>query len=50
MMDEKDRKRGMTLGADQFLWRPIEPDALLAAVGRCLPVKGMNRHGDHLDR
>jgi two-component system cell cycle response regulator len=42
MMDEKDRKLGLTLGADQFLWRPIEPDALLAAVGRCLPVKGMS--------
>lgn len=36
MLDEKDRARGLALGAARFLMRPIEPDALLAEVRACL--------------
>lgn len=36
MMDEKDRRRGLALGADRFLRRPIEPETLLAEIRGCL--------------
>ena len=36
MMDEADRKRGLALGADRFLFRPTEPLTLLAEIGACL--------------
>jgi two-component system cell cycle response regulator len=39
MMDEKDRKLGLALGADRFLRRPIEPEELLAEVRACLHQK-----------
>lgn len=40
MMDEADRKRGLELGADRFLWRPIEPELLLSEIHHCLHLKG----------
>ena len=36
MMDEKDRRRGLALGADRFLRRPIEPETLPAEIRGCL--------------
>jgi two-component system chemotaxis response regulator CheY len=33
---EKDRLRGMSLGADEFLAKPLSADTLLSAVGRLL--------------
>ena len=34
--DEASRAKGLALGADRFLFRPIEPQALLAAIEGCL--------------
>lgn len=39
-LDEKDRRKGLALGADLFLWRPIEPEALLAEIAGCFHRKG----------
>jgi two-component system cell cycle response regulator len=39
MLDEKDRAAGLALGADRFLWRPIEPEVLLAEIEACLLEK-----------
>ena len=36
MTNEKDRATGLALGAVRFLFRPIEPDALLAEIESCL--------------
>ena len=36
MMGEEDRKRGLKMGANRFLRRPVEPEALLAEVRACL--------------
>src|SRR6202044_2113809 len=36
MTDERDRVAGLALGAARFLFRPIEPDALLAEIEACL--------------
>src|SRR4051812_21456089 len=33
---EKDRQRGMSLGADEYLPKPLSADVLLAAVDRLL--------------
>jgi two-component system cell cycle response regulator len=40
MMADKDRGRGLALGADRFLRRPIEPEVLLAEIRTCLGEKG----------
>jgi two-component system cell cycle response regulator len=40
MMTEKDRDRGLALGANRFLRRPIEPEVLLAEIQTCLGEKG----------
>jgi two-component system cell cycle response regulator len=34
--DEQSRRIGLELGADRYLIRPIEPEALLAAIRECL--------------
>ncbi len=34
--DEKTRAKGLTLGADRFLFRPLAPQALLAEIESCL--------------
>jgi two-component system cell cycle response regulator len=36
MTDEKARAMGLALGAARFLFRPVEPDALLAEIEACL--------------
>ena len=36
MLTEKDRAKGLALGAARFLIRPIEPEALLAEIQACL--------------
>jgi two-component system, cell cycle response regulator len=36
MCEDEDRARGLGLGADQFLVRPIDPQQLLAAIESCL--------------
>lgn len=36
LTNETDRRRGLALGAAAFLFRPIEPQALLREVERCL--------------
>jgi two-component system cell cycle response regulator len=36
MVEEKDRARGLKLGATRFLVRPIEPEAFLAEIRACL--------------
>jgi CheY-like chemotaxis protein len=40
MMRERDRERGVALGADRFLRRPIEPQVLLDEISECLREKG----------
>ncbi len=40
MTDEKARAAGMALGAARFLFRPIEPDVLLAEIEACLREAG----------
>jgi two-component system cell cycle response regulator len=35
-LEERDRQLGLSLGAARFLYRPIEPDALLAEIDACL--------------
>jgi two-component system cell cycle response regulator len=40
MLDEKDRAKGLALGAARFLLRPIEPEAFLAEIKACLAEKG----------
>jgi CheY-like chemotaxis protein len=49
MIDEKYRATGLSLGAARFLFRPIEPDALLAEIEHCLREAGRFAHGDHSD-
>jgi CheY-like chemotaxis protein len=39
MMRERDRERGLALGADRFLRRPIEPQVLLDEISECLREK-----------
>jgi two-component system cell cycle response regulator len=36
MLDKTDRARGLALGAARYLYRPIEPAALLAEIEACL--------------
>lgn len=38
MCTERDRARGLALGAARFLFRPIEPVTLLAEIAACLPA------------
>lgn len=39
MMTEKDRAKGLALGATRYLRRPIEPEPLLAEIRACLGKK-----------
>ena len=48
--DEKARARGMALGAARFLFRPLEPQAILAEIEACLRPRGGEARGDHPDR
>ena len=40
MLDEKDRVKGLALGAARFLFRPIEPEVFLAEIEACLRETG----------
>ncbi|MCE9565598.1 MAG: response regulator [Planctomycetes bacterium] len=40
LSNEKDRAVGLALGATRYLFRPIEPDALLAEIKACLCEAG----------
>lgn len=40
MLGDKDRAKGLALGAARFLMRPLEPHAFLAELAACLPEKG----------
>ena len=42
MLEEKDRARGLAMGAMRFLLRPIEPEVFLAEIKACLHKKGTN--------
>ncbi|MFI5386950.1 MAG: response regulator [Fimbriimonadales bacterium] len=50
MMTERDRVAGLAVGAERYLTRPIEPEALLAEIEDCLRAEGKFAHGDHPDR
>jgi two-component system cell cycle response regulator len=50
MTSEKDRRHGLALGANRFLFRPIEPEVLLAEIEACIAEAGRTGHGDHSDR
>ena len=43
----KDQQHGLDLGADRFLLRPIEPQALLAEIEACLNDKKNGRAHGH---
>src|SRR5207244_4034026 len=48
--NETARARGLALGAARFLFRPLEPQELLAEVEACLEeAKGVD-HGKHSGR
>jgi CheY-like chemotaxis protein len=49
-LDPKEQARGLELGAARFIVRPIEPEALLAAIAACLPERLRNEHGDDPNR
>ena len=38
---EKDRQRGMSLGADEYLAKPLSADSLLATVGKLFAARPM---------
>lgn len=40
-LGEEDRQRGLELGADRYLCRPIEPGVLLTEIRECLREKGI---------
>lgn len=42
LMGEKDREKGLRLGAARFLRRPIEPEDLLAEIRGCLSEAGVD--------
>ncbi len=48
MLEEKDRERGLALGAARFLFRPIEPQELLAEIEACL--REVKPHVENIDR
>jgi two-component system cell cycle response regulator len=39
-MTERERAKGLALGAAKYLFRPIEPQVLLSEIEACLPSKG----------
>lgn len=48
--NEADRTTGLSLGAVRYLFRPIEPDVLLAEIEACLREAGRFVHGNDSDR
>jgi two-component system cell cycle response regulator len=40
MLDEKDRAKGLALGAARYLFRPIDPELFLAEIQACLADRG----------
>lgn len=49
MMAERDRAKGLAMGAARYLCRPMEPEVLLAEISACLHEKRTNKRGYHLD-
>jgi two-component system cell cycle response regulator len=49
MTNESDRALGLALGASRYLFRPIEPDVLLAEIENCLREAERSAHGDDTD-
>jgi two-component system, cell cycle response regulator len=45
MVEEKERQKGLALGAARFLFRPIEPEVFLAEIRACLREKERSAHG-----
>lgn len=50
LTDEAARAKGLSLGAARFLFRPIEPDALLGVIEMCLQEVRRFAHGNDSDR
>jgi CheY-like chemotaxis protein len=50
MVGTKARAEGLALGAVRYLFRPIEPQALLSEIGACLAESGRVTDGDDPDR
>ncbi|VTR94810.1 sensory box protein response regulator : Response regulator containing a CheY-like receiver domain and a GGDEF domain OS=Thiocystis violascens (strain ATCC 17096 / DSM 198 / 6111) GN=Thivi_1320 PE=4 SV=1: Response_reg: Response_reg [Gemmata massiliana] len=50
MLNEADRAIGLGLGAARYLFRPIEPEALLSEIESCLREAGRIARGDDSDR
>jgi two-component system cell cycle response regulator len=42
MREEADRRRGLALGANKFLVRPIDPDVLLMEIRSCLSQEDLH--------
>jgi two-component system cell cycle response regulator len=40
MTEERDREKGLALGAARFLFRPLEPERLLEEITACLSGRG----------
>ena len=40
MLDEKDRAKGLALGAARFRLRPLDPKVFLGEIETCLREKG----------
>lgn len=50
MTNEPDRIKGLRMGANRYLFRPIEPGVLLSEIEACLTEAKSRSHGDHPDR
>jgi CheY-like chemotaxis protein len=50
MTSASARERGLALGASRFLFRPLEPEKLLAEVQSCLEERFTSADGNHTHR
>jgi len=49
-LDPQEQAHGLALGAARFIVRPIEPQALLAALEACFAERRKDEYGDDSDR